>query len=190
MTAILARLSHFSLIAVGLVLQGLASRMDNARDRHDLEEAVERLDSAITELRRFIFDLKPPKWHDRDLASELTRLVEQLAEPYGVQTRVAVNPDLGHIPNDIIDVASQIVREATSNALRHSESPTVEIEALGGGGLLVLTVTDRGTGFDPASVESGLGLSSLRTRAEQAGGDATLHSHAGRGTTVRVVLPI
>ena len=178
------------LFAVGLVLQGLALKMDDARERHDLEEAVERLDSAITELRRFIFDLKPPKWHDRDLASELTRLVEQLAEPYGVQTRVAVNPDLGHIPSDIIDVASQIVREATSNALRHSESPTVEIEAVGGGGLLVLTITDRGIGFDPALVESGLGLSSLRTRAEQAGGDTTLHSHAGKGTSVRVVLPI
>jgi signal transduction histidine kinase len=59
---------------VGLVRQGLASRMDKARDRHDMEEAVERLDSAITELRRFIFNLKPPVWHDRDLATELTRL--------------------------------------------------------------------------------------------------------------------
>ena len=53
------------LFAVGLVLQGLASRMDEPHDRHDMEEAVERLDSAITELRRFIFDLKPPVWHDR-----------------------------------------------------------------------------------------------------------------------------
>ena len=57
------------LFAVGLVLQGLASRMEEARDRHDMEEAVERLDSAITELRRFIFDLKPPVWHDRDLGN-------------------------------------------------------------------------------------------------------------------------
>lgn len=178
------------LFAVGLVVQGLASRMDDARDRHDMEEAVERLDSAITELRRFIFDLKPPVWHDRDLATELTRLVHQLAEPYGVQTRVDVNPDLGRVPNDVIDVASQIVREATSNALRHSESPTVEIAAGSGSGFLILTITDRGKGFDPASVESGLGLSSIRSRAEKAGGDTTLHSRLGRGTTVRVLLPI
>jgi signal transduction histidine kinase len=178
------------LFAVGLVLQGLASRMDEARDRHDMEEAVERLDSAITELRRFIFDLKPPVWHDRDLTTELTRLVQQLAEPYGVHTRVDVSPDLGRVPSDVIDVASQIVREATSNALRHSESPTVEIAAESGAGFLILTITDRGKGFDPASVEPGLGLSSLRSRAEKAGGDTTLHTGPGRGTTVRVLLPI
>ena len=178
------------LFAVGLVVQGLAARMDEARDRNDMEEAVERLDSAITELRRFIFDLKPPVWHDRDLATELGRLVQQLAEPYGVEARVDVSPGLGTVPNDIIDVASQIVREATSNALRHSESPTVDIAADSGAGFLILTITDRGKGFDSASVESGLGLSSLRSRAEKAGGDTTVHSRPGHGTTVRVLLPI
>ncbi len=129
-------------------------------------------------------------WHDRDIGTELARLVQQLAEPYGVETRIAISPDLGQIPNDIIDVASQIVREATSNALRHSESPTVEVAAESGAGFLILTITDQGKGFDPASVESGLGLSSLRSRAEKAGGDTTLQTRVGRGTTVRVLLPI
>jgi len=178
------------LFAVGLGLQGLASRIDDTRDRHDMDEAVERLDAAIAGLRRFIFDLKPPAWHDRELGTELTRLVQQLAEPYGVQTRVEVSQDLTRVPGETIDVASQIVREATSNALRHSESPTIEISADSGAGFLILTITDRGKGFDPATAHVGLGLSSLRNRAEKAGGDATIHSRAGRGTTVRVLLPI
>ena len=178
------------LFAVGLVLQGLSTRMEDARDRGQMEEGVERLDSAITELRRFIFDLKPPVWHDRDLGTELTRLVQQLAEPYGVKARVEVSPDLVRIPNDVIDVASQIVREASSNALRHSGSTTLHIAADSGAGFLILTITDEGKGFDPSVVESGLGLSSLRSRAEKAGGDTTLHSRPGRGTTVRVILPV
>ena len=57
-------------------------------------------------------------------------------------------------------------------------------------GFVTLTITDKGKGFDPASVESGWGLSSLRSRAEKAGGDTTLHSRLGRGITVRVLLPI
>ena len=58
-------------------------------------------------------------------------------------------------------------------------------------GFLILRITDKGKGFDLASVEPGLGLSSLRSRAEKAGGDTTLHSRLGRGTTaVRVLLPI
>jgi signal transduction histidine kinase len=82
------------------------------------------------------------------------------------------------------------VREATSNALRHSGSPTVEIGAETRAGFLILTITDRGKGFDPASVTAGLGLPSLRSRAEKAGGDTTVHSRTGRGTTVRVLLPV
>ena len=178
------------LFAVGLVLQGLASRMEAQRDRRDMEEAVERLDAAIAGLRRFIFDLKPPAWHDRDLKTELTRLVRQLAEPYRVEARVDVDPDLVRIAGDIVDIATQVVREATSNALRHSESPTVEIKAESGAGFLILTITDRGKGFDPAAESSGMGLTSLRSRAEQAGGDTTIHSRVGHGTTIRVLLPI
>lgn len=178
------------LFAVGLVLQGLASRLDEASDRRDLEEAVERLDAAITGLRRFIFDLKPPAWQDRDLRVELTRLVHQLSEPYGVETQVEVSPELTRVPGDVIDVACQIVREATSNALRHSGSPTVEVRAESGAGFLILTVTDKGGGFDPATVSVGLGLPSLRGRAEKAGGDTTVYSRIGHGTTVRILLPI
>lgn len=178
------------IFSVGLFLQGLAARMDDPRDRVDIEEAVKRLDSAITELRRFIFDLKPPSWHDRDLITEITRLVQQLAEPYGVQARFEMSADLESIPSDVIDIASQIVREATSNALRHSGSPTVEIGAESRAGFLILSIADRGRGFDPALVESGLGLSSLRSRAERAGGETTVHSRPGHGTSVRVLLPI
>ena len=79
---------------------------------------------------------------------------------------------------------------AASLRERFADSPTVEINAGFGSGFLILTITDRGKGFDAASVESGLGLASLRSRAEKAGGDTTLHSRLGRGTTVRVLLPI
>ncbi|MDP3984307.1 MAG: GAF domain-containing protein, partial [Acidimicrobiia bacterium] len=117
------------LFAVGLIVQGLTMRIDDVRDRQDLEEAVERLDEAIAGLRRFIFDLKPPAWHDRDLGTELTRLVQQLTEPYGVEVVVQVSEELTDLPSELIDIASQIVREATSNALRHSGSPSVQVRA-------------------------------------------------------------
>jgi signal transduction histidine kinase len=62
----------------------------------------------------------------------------------------------------VIDVASQIIREATSNALLHSQSPIVEVAADSGADFLILAITDQGKGF-PASVKSGLGLSSSRS---------------------------
>jgi signal transduction histidine kinase len=178
------------LFAVGLVLQGLAARLDDDRDREDLEEAVERLDESISGLRRFIFDLKRPAWHDRDLGVELARLVRQLAEPYGIPAEVRVGEGVGEVPGELIDTACQIVREATSNALRHSGTPSVEVrvEAVTAG--VSLSVADRGTGFDPAAPAEGLGLPSLRSRAERAGGDFSIRSRPGQGTTVSVVLPV
>jgi signal transduction histidine kinase len=178
------------LFAVGLVLQGMTVRLDDDRDRRDIEEAVERLDEAIAGLRRFIFDLKPPSWQDRDLKREISRLVHQLADPYGVEVQIHISDQLKGVSADVIDDATQIIREATSNALRHSDSSSVEVSAEGGTGVLILTVTDHGKGFDPATAGQGLGISNLRQRAEKAGGETTIRSRIGEGTTVRAILPV
>jgi signal transduction histidine kinase len=178
------------LFAVGLVLQGMTMRMDDDRDRRDIEEAVERLDEAIAGLRRFIFDLKPPSWHNRDLGLEISRLAHQLADPYGVEVRIEVSSQLKNVSAGVIDDAIQIVREATSNALRHSGSRAVEITAERGTGVLILTITDHGVGFDPSAAGEGLGITNLRQRAEKAGGETTIRSRIGEGTTVRALLPV
>lgn len=181
------------IFAVGLLLQGLALRLEDDRERSDIEEAVTRLDDTITTLRKFIFDLRPPIWQDRNLAVELSHVVRQLADPYGVEVSVTVAEELGDesnpLPGQVIDDASQIVREATSNALRHSGASAVEVRVERGVGTLVITVIDHGRGFDPATASEGMGLQNLRSRAKKTGGETTILSRPGEGTTVRVVLP-
>ncbi|CAN5186641.1 hypothetical protein BH18ACT5_BH18ACT5_08930 [soil metagenome] len=182
------------IFAVGLLLQGLALRLEDERERRDVEDAVARLDDAITSLRKFILDLRPPSEQGRSLVVELTNIVRQLSDPYGVEVNVTVAEALADrnnsLPGVLIDDVSQIVREATSNALRHSGTSAVEVRVEKGTASLVITVTDRGRGFDPATAADGMGLNNLRTRAEKAGGETTILSRPGEGTTVRVVLPI
>ena len=182
------------IFAVGLLLQGLALRMEDDRERRDVEEAVTRLDETITTLRKFIFDLRPPTGQGRNLATVLTHVVRQLADPYGVEVTVTVAEEVADesdpLPGEVIDDACQIVREATSNALRHSGASAVEVRVERGAGSLVISVTDQGRGFDPATAPEGMGLHNLRSRAEKAGGETTIRSRPGDGTTVRVVLPI
>lgn len=182
------------IFAVGLLLQGLALRTENARERRDLEDAVTRLDDAIATLRKFIFDLRPPSWRDRSLAAEVTHLVRQLADPYGMAVNVTVADELGEggeqLRGELIDDACQIVREATSNALRHSSAAAVDVRVDVRAGFLVINVTDQGRGFDPANAPEGMGLVNLRRRAEKSGGETTIYSRPGEGTTVRVVLPV
>jgi len=74
--------------------------------------------------------------------------------------------------------------------LRHSGVGRVSVSVHRGADRLVITVADRGRGFDPNTVERGMGLDNLRARARDANGDSEIISRAGFGTTVRVVLPV
>ena len=79
--------------------------------------------------------------------------------------------------------------EAIQNAAKHAGSATVLVELDDGSEGLTLTVTDEGSGFDPALVRSGSGIANMRDRVESAGGSMELFTRRGRGTRIRAVIP-
>ncbi len=81
-------------------------------------------------------------------------------------------------------------QEALANVGKHADATTVRIELGHKNGLMALTVTDDGQGFDPATVRGGYGLLGIRSRATTLGGTCTVRSTPGQGTTVRVELPM
>ncbi len=192
----IARELHDSVIqelfAVGLSLQVAASqvgtRPDEVRDR--ILEAVDQLDSSITTLRRYIFDIRRREGPAYELEARLAELGEQLARPAGVEMRRVVTGDTSRIPTDVADAAYRFAQEAISNAIRHSGAPVVDVVVTVGTSELLVEVRDSGQGFDPKLVSRGMGLDNLRSRAEGAGGSAEIVSRQGRGTTVRAVLPL
>lgn len=177
------------LFAVGLSLQSLGQKVADPTVKSSLTESVQRLDEAIASLRKFIFDLRPPVWTRRSLKGELSDLIGQLAEPHEASVSLTVTGDLNDLSGEVVSDVVQVVREATSNALRHSGVGRVSVSVHRGADRIVIAVADRGRGFDPETVERGMGLDNLRARARDANGDAEITSRAGFGTTVRVVLP-
>ncbi len=177
------------LFAVGLSLQGLSLKSDSGDVRENLQANVQRIDDAIAALRGFIFDLRQIP-EERDVRTELLELVEELGEPYGCTPEVIVAGNMGALPDDVLAALFHIVKESTSNALRHANTDEISVNVLADGGRLVVQVTDNGVGFDPASVERGMGLENLRRRAEDIGGTFHVQAAVGRGTTVRVELPL
>ena len=83
-----------------------------------------------------------------------------------------------------------IFKEGVNNVVRHSACDRAEVEFRLEGREGVLTITDNGRGFEPSRVEDGNGLVSMRRRAEGFGGRLEVESEPGRGTTVRLRLPL
>ncbi len=192
----IARELHDSVIqemfAVGLSLQVAASQLDTRPQevRERLQEAVEQLDSSITTLRRYIFDIRHRDDLAPGLASRLHELGEQLGRPAGVEVRPIITGDTRRLPTDLVDAALGFAREAIANAVRHSGAPVVDVVVTVGIREVLIEVRDHGKGFDPATVTPGLGLGNLRSRAHDAGGEAEIESSPGLGTAVRALLPL
>jgi signal transduction histidine kinase len=179
-----------ALFAVGMGLQGTALMSGDEEIGSRIEGAVAELDRVIRDLRNYIFGLRPGILADRELDKALRALVDEFQSRTGVVTIIeldeAVASELGTMAADVV----QLTREALSNVGRHAHAATCRVSLIQRDATAVLEVDDDGTGFDPASVHRGEGLTNLEQRAAALGGKATIESAPGQGTTVRVELPL
>jgi signal transduction histidine kinase len=89
-----------------------------------------------------------------------------------------------------------IFKECVNNLAKHSGSTEADIELRSEGGWLTVRINDNGRGFDPAQAtdggqsRGGHGLGGMRRRAEALGGTFAVESAPGRGTTVRLHVPV
>ncbi len=178
------------LFAVGLSLQATSKHEAAADVQQDLMEAASRLDDAITALRRFIFDLRPPVWGQRQLRVELGELLAQLAEPHSVVLEISYSGEVDNLPDRLIDEILQCTRESVSNALRHASASLITVLVSRNAHRLELITVDDGVGFEVDSANPGMGLDNLRRRSADLGGHAEITSELGSGTTVVVRLPL
>lgn len=178
------------LFAVGLSLQAQLPKITESEVQDSVAQTIDKLDEVIASLRRFIFDLRPPVWVNRSLRNELADLLGHLGEPHDIEITMELEGDLEHLPNTVVDDAVALAREAVSNALRHSESEAVAVRVTRSSTDIVVVVTDEGVGFDMESPTVGMGIDNIRTRATRAGGEAIISSSEGKGTTVKVILPL
>jgi two-component system, NarL family, sensor histidine kinase DevS len=179
-----------SLFAVGMGLQGTASRAQDAEVAHQIEAAVEEVDRAIRDLRNYIFGLRPGILADRHLDQALQLLGEEFEERSGVVTVVDVAEDLASELASRAPDLVQLVREALSNVGRHASATTCRVTLRRADGAAELEIDDDGAGFDPAEPRSGMGLANLAARVDGLGGTLEIASVLGEGTTVRATLPI
>lgn len=94
------------------------------------------------------------------------------------------------LPATTQETVFRITQEAFSNVAGHARARAVAVEVGTHDDSIILEVRDDGQGFDPACAMSGLGLAGMRARAQSVGGNVELESVPGRGTLVRVHIPL
>jgi signal transduction histidine kinase len=150
-----------------------------------LMEAERLMDEVRRELTGLIGELRPVAMEGQDLSSTLRDYGADWASQCSIELDMQVQ-DIQPLPPNVGQALFRIAQEALANVSRHSGSESSRLSLVQEGGTIILTIWDEGQGFDPDASHVGIGLHSMRERAEALGGRLTIDSAVGEGTVVRV----
>lgn len=163
----------------------------------------EKLDSSLTKLtqrtKQVVGALDEIVWATSPEQDSLRSLVEYLAFYAREFLKTVEIPLHADVARDVPDLAigprrrhnvMLAAREAINNAVKHARPGLIHLRIAIEDHRLVVTVTDDGKGFDPATTEPGNGLVNLRKRMAESGGTFEIASSPGAGSTATITLPL
>jgi two-component system, NarL family, sensor histidine kinase DevS len=169
------------LYATGMSLQGAMPLVARAEVADRISSAVDALDETIREIRSAIFSLQSdPGTKRQGLRARVLQVVDEMTVPLGFAPSLRLVGQLDEdVPAEAEDNALSALREALSNAARHSGATRVDV-TVERGSALTLRVRDNGKGMSGSTRRSG--LANLRERAAQLGGTMEVGTAPEGGT--------
>jgi signal transduction histidine kinase len=162
---------------------------DPGRTRELLAGLREHVRGTIADVRRLVDDLRPPALDEVGLVGAIQQRAEQLrvrADGSTLAVRLVAPEELPPLPAAVEVAAYRIATEALVNVARHAHATSAEVQVRCHGSL-ELEVTDDGGAGGPWV--PGVGLSSMRERADEVGGSVEV-GPCGRGGRVRARVPL
>jgi signal transduction histidine kinase len=165
------------------------------REAHagDLNAILAELASLTQQLRDISHQMHPSILNDLGLVPALRNLTESFERRYSLPARVVARNLPSHIEPDLSVELYRIAQEALNNVVRHAgQDATVTITLQVSPGELDLSIADTGAGMDTGKLNpaKGLGLKSMAERAALVGGSLAIESELGKGTCIRVLVPL
>ncbi len=179
--------------AIKFSLENTLHRMREGKAAPDaLEVLVSMTNQTMDEARRIYMDLRPSILDDLGIVVTIGWFARQFQAVYSaihVDTRIRVEEE--DVPEGLKIIIFRIIQEAMNNIAKYSGADRIEVSLVKQDGRIDLTVKDNGKGFDLNSTHTrkdgkgGLGLTSMRERAESLKGALTIETAVGEGTVVR-----
>jgi signal transduction histidine kinase len=170
------------------VKQRLAASLvgrDETRLRSLLTDLQSETNEALEDLRDLARGIYPPLLADKGLSAAL----ESQARKSPIPVRVEAD-QIGRFPQETEAAVYFSTLEALQNVAKYAEASEATVRLAQVNGTLAFEVADDGIGFDPAAASRGSGLQGIADRLAALGGEVTIRSAPGAGTTVAGRLPI
>ncbi len=154
-----------------------------------LEQAIQATDSGLAETRRALQALRAAPLEDLGLAMAIAEQAQSAAQRAGFQLALHLPETLYPLPPAVEQDFYRVAQESIENATRHAKAQHLTITLSQENGQLLLTVCDDEQGFDPqlSAERRGFGLRGMRERTEMLGGELSVESQVGQGTTVQLI---
>lgn len=170
-------------------------RMVKSEGTERIEEYLNRIgeisQQSLKEMRLLILELRPPMLEQEGLVGALKKRLDAVEKRVGVNARVVME-DFIELPPFVEEELYRIAQEALNNSLKHAKATKEDVRIFVENKTIILEVSDDGIGFDPSAIDQrgGMGLVNMGERARHIGGALTIQSTPGKGTIVRVSVPI
>lgn len=161
-----------------------------------MAELQEQLNTAMVELRRVIYDLRPMKLQEMGLAGSIDLWIREVTSGRDVAGKLEVLGYERPLTASAEACLYRVAKEAVSNVIRHADASLLNVSLGFSDTSVCLTVSDDGRGFSPEAMTrdaepgTGLGLRNMQQRVEAEGGVLTVKSAPDAGTVIRAELPV
>ncbi len=164
------------------------------RARTELNALKSSAGATFSNVKDFIFDLRPMMLDDLGVIPTLRRYAESFQEKNGVPVPVTVTGVERRLESHIEVTVFRNVQELLQNAMNHAQASQIQVQVDMGQDQVTAVVEDNGSGFNVEdALSSGnktIGLATLRERTEMLGGELNIQSNLGQGTRVEFLIPI
>lgn len=186
-----------STVIVGISAVENSLPKDMAPVKEHLSRIKSMMTQALTDIRKLILDLRPSVLDDLGLAAALRWYAKSHLEASGVDVTLETRRlDRKRFPPEMEIALFRIVQESINNIVKHAGASQARLRLELSDNAVFLEVEDNGQGFDIHEVRMsrdrarGLGILGMQERVALFGGKFHIESHAGRGTRIRVEVPL
>ena len=156
------------------------------------QQLVER---SVHTVHRFARELRPAVLDDLGLVPALHAFMKSFREQTGIRVSLSAPAAVNQLNGDKRTVLFRVAQEALTNVARHAQASQAEVRIQKLDGAICMRIRDDGKGFQTALVlhakrNKRLGLLGMRERLEMVGGNITIESAPGRGTTIQAQVPL